>query len=159
MLPMMTLMSARPAPPPKAPPAFFCPAAADSPANRMCRLLMTASDVLMVCRWSQTAAMSPPPHLHQLAQTDRQTGGGHDGDDPVMRTLPSFCKKSEVDETLLFRLLCAGLFSAAIATTSAPSAGCVPLWTSGSAPASCLPPRKSLGTVRLRHHLRRRSGR
>ena len=47
-------------------------------------------------------------HLHQLAQTDHQTGSGHDGDDGHQH-LAQLLQKVEVDEALLFRLLCAGL--------------------------------------------------
>ena len=90
--------------------AFFCPAAADGHGEQDVQIVDDSpADVLHGGADGHDRRNVAAAHLHQLAQTDHQTGGGHDGDDGH-QNFAQLLQKVEVDEALLFRLLCAGLF-------------------------------------------------
>ena len=97
MLPVITLMSANASTAAKAPPArSFAQLPPMATANRICRLLMTAQPMFsIVVPMVMTAAMSPPPICTSLPRLIIRPAAGMTAM-TVIRTLPSFCKKSKL---------------------------------------------------------------
>ena len=107
MLPVMTLMSAKASTAAKAPPArSFAQLPPMATANRICRLLMTAQPMFsIVVPMVMTAAISPPLICTSLPRLIIRPAAGMTAM-TVIRTLPSFCKKSKLMSPFFLGAVC-----------------------------------------------------